>query len=426
MKKALIIIGIVIIVLVVLFSRNSFQIGGEEETMEVLDTQIEERVIPTVTTHLVKEQDLSERLTFHGRFVPDSQVSITPKISGRVAEIFVKVGDILSTGDSILRLEIEELLLQVRQAEASLQAARANLARVTSGARVEEIEQVESGYRQAEASYNQAQLNYERSKRLFEEGVISAREWEGIEAQYEVAKAQLVNAEKSLTLIQQGAREEDILAAQASVSQAEVALELAELNVRNATVTSPIDGTINRIQVERGGMAGAGMPVVHVVNIFTLKLNLQVTGRDVVRLKEGQKTLIMVDALPNRTFEGIVATIAPGAEEGSGLFAITIEVDNPQSILRPGMYGTAAIVLEEREGVVAVPPRTLMTRDGERSVFVVHENRVQHLPVEIGLEGKEYVEIITGLEQGDLIIASGHENLEDGMEVMVQEVREQR
>lgn len=426
MKKGLIIVGIVIIALVIVYSRHSFQIGGEEEVTEVLTTQTEERLRPTVNTHLVKEQDLSQKINFHGRFVADSQVAITPKIPGRVGEVYVKVGDIVSQGDAILQLETEELLLQVRQAEASLQVAKANLARITAGARAEEVEQVESGYRQAEASYNQAQLNYERSKRLFEEGVISARDWEAIEAQYEVAKAQLFNAEKSLILIRQGARAEDISSAQASVAQAEVALEMAELTVKNATITSPIDGTVSRIHVERGYMAGAGMPVAHVVNIFTVKLNLQATGRDVVRIREGQKTLITVDALPNATFQGAVATISPAAEEGSGLFAVTIAVKNPDGVLRPGMYGTASILIEEREGVVAVPSRALATRDGERVVFVIEERRIRQLPVEIGVEGEGYVEIVTGLHRGDLIVASGHESLEDGVEVRVLEGRETR
>lgn len=420
-KKGLMIGGLIILILL-------FLIYGIDDERQRGDTETEEEVLsqnaetpPIVQTYPVEKRDLAYTLTYHGRIAPKSQVAITPKIPGIVEEVFCRVGDRVKKGDPIFQLETEELVLQVRQAQASLKAAEANQDRILAGARMEEIEQAEAALRQAQANFNQAQMNYERSKKLFQENVISASEWEVIEVQLEGAKAQLVNAEKTLAMIEQGAREEDILAARASVTQAQVAHDLAQLNLKNATITSPIHGTISRLLAEEGSMAGTGMAVASVVHIATVKLPLQATGRDIVHLREGQKTTITLDALPDQVFEGRVTTISPAADEGGGLFSFTVEMDNKENILRPGMYATAEIHIIERANVLTVPLRALSMRDEEDKVFLVDQGTIRRVPVERGVEREGYIEIQGDLHVGDLVVVSEHELLEEGMQVQVTE-----
>ncbi len=422
MKRGLIIGGLVIfaiLAIVVFGSRREEQEGGSE----IISTQTE-ITLPTVSVAEIGEHDLNEIKDFHGRFAANSLVGVTPKVPGRVDEVFVRVGDVVKIGDAIAQMETEELKLQVRQAEAVLQAAEANLARIKSGVRAEELEQAAAGFKQSQANYNGAKLNYDRSEVLFREGVISAREWEGIEVQYEGAKAQLVNAEKNLFLMQQGAREEDIKSAEASVAQAQVTLELAELNLRNTRITSPIDGHISRLSVEKGATAGAGVPVATVVDIDTVKLHLQITGRDIARLREGQRTQITVDAYPARSFEGKVATISPAAEEGSGLFAVTFGVPNPDTSLRPGMYGTAHVTLQERKRVTAVPIGAVSSSGGRNQVFIVEGDTVRLVQVQTGLVSNDLVEIRSGVSVGDNVVVVGRESLRDGMKVRLADWRD--
>lgn len=425
LKKGFIIGGIVLLVLVFLVYGSMLQRGGDSDKNESVLGQAEPP-LPTVKAATVEERDLRQSIIFHGRFAPYSQVVVMPKLPGIVKEVFCRVGDDLEEGDPILQMETEELILQVRQAEASLQVAKANQARVIAGARIEEVEQAQAGLRQAEVTADQAQRNYDRSKKLFEQGVISASDWEGIEAQYEGAKTQLVNAEKTLAMIQQGAREEDILQAKASVDQAEVALELTQLNLKNATITAPITGTISRLMAEKGAMTGSGMAVATIVDVSTVKLHLQAIGRDVVRIQEGQSTFISVDALPHQVFQGTVSTISPAAEEGSGLFAVTIEIQNKERILRSGMYATAEIVIVERTNAVAVPSSAVFTTRGERSVFLVEEGTVKRIPVETGIEENQYVEINGRIHVGDRVVVTGFDGLEDGMSVQVTEWSDHR
>lgn len=408
--------GILLLLLFIVYG-GFLHLGGGGNT-EPAYREIE-TPLPAVRTSFAEERDMSQRLTYHGRLAPYSQIGVTPKIPGIVKEVFCKVGDNLSPKDPILQLETEELLLQVRQAEAALQVAQANEARVLAGARAEEIQQAEAGLKQAEANYNQARLNYNRSQKLYEEGVISGRDWEGIQVQYEGARTQLINAEKTLVMIQQGAREEDILSAQASVAQAQVALDLAKLNLRNATITAPIYGTVNRILAEKGSMAGAGMAVASMVNIDTVKLPLTVSGRDVVRLQEGQQVNIAVDALPHQSFQGIVKTISLAAEEGSGLFAITVNIENPGRILRPGMYATATIMVQEKTHTTGLPQSAIFHQEEKDFVFLVEEDILQKVPVETGIEKDGYVEIITGIVPGDQVVLQGQEALEDGLKVEI-------
>lgn len=366
------------------------------------------RVEPVLSVTLYQE------LSYFGVLAPVTQVHVVPKTSGRVAQVLVQMGDTIEEDGVLVLLEADEANLQKLQAEAQVLVARANLSRVLQGARPEELAQLSAGLSQAEASYAGVYQNFQRSERLYEEGVLSKRDWEMIATQYQVSSAQLLSAQKALELAVQGARAEDVQVATASLAQAEATLALADLMVKNATVRSPIAGSVSRVGVERGTLIGAGSLVATIVDTSSVRMHLQVSGSDVVQLLQGQSVFLSVDVLPDLIVEGEVRAIAPATDPSSGLFPVIIEFENPEGRLLPGMHGQARVILQSFPEVFVVPSRILVTREEKIGVFIVKDEQAVFVPLQLGYESPEGFVVEQGLASGYRIVTSGHAALETG------------
>jgi len=421
--KKWIVVGVILIVILVagygFIARKGP--GIDEATIAALDAPPQEVRRQAVSVALATHRTLREKLVLHGSISAWADVNVVGKIPGRVAEVLVEVGDEVGAGDLLVQLEDDELALQVKQADAALASARAALARVQAGARVEEIEQAEAALEQAEAGYRNASLMYERAAKLHEAGVMSGKDWDGIKAQYEVAKAQKLAAEKTVELVRKGARDEDLATAKAGVAQAEAALGLARLNRQNAAIRAPINGVVNQVTVQKGDMAGAGIPVVHLVDTAKVKLNLQVSEKEVIRLNPGQSVTVTLDVQPDLAMVGELTKITPAADARTGLFAATVELDNPERVVKPGMYGTAHVVVKELPDVLTIPERAVFTAEGRPSIYVVRDETAHLVPATLGIRSDGFVEITSGLSANDEVIVRGREFVTDKAPVRVVE-----
>lgn len=401
--------------------------------------------LPVVEVQKANLADLSRIVTYNGIIEPRRSVVVTPKAQGRVGEVRFEVGDRVRKGDVLVRIEAEEIRLQVRQAAAALELAEANLARVRAGARPEERSQAQALVDQARASFEAAKEAYERTKILFEENVISEQEMDKAETQYQVAKSQLASAEQQLNMVLKGAKPEEIRAAEAQVAQAKAAYDLASLQLSNAEVRAPISGIVAQRMVDEGAMIGVTSPVCAIVDTDTIRVTLGVSEEDVVDLAAGREAEITVDSIPGRSFAGKIVSISPAADKQTRLFSVVVEAPNPDGSLRPGMYATVRIVAEKAAGVVAVPAQALVNDGGYQDepassgtgeggvassdgkgkaekgqyVFVVSGGVCERRAVETGLRAGELVEVKSGVAPGELVVVSGQERLSPGQAVQV-------
>ncbi|NLJ25674.1 MAG: efflux RND transporter periplasmic adaptor subunit [Firmicutes bacterium] len=421
--KRWIVVGVIVIILVaavgVLMTKR--EPASEQGSIQAVEEAVREVRRQAVSVEPATYQTMQERLALHGIISPWAEVNIVPKVPGRVAKVLAKVGQEVAAGDILVQLETEELDLQVKQAEAALASARAALGRMQAGARPEEIEQAGATLEQAKAGYENARLTHERAAKLHEAGVMAGKDWDAIKAQYEVAKAQKLAAEKTLELVKKGARDEDLDTAKAGVAQAEAALALARLSREHAAIKAPIAGVVNQVNVQVGDMAGGGLPVVNIVDISRVKLNLQVSEREVIRLSQGQEVTVALDVQPDVLVQGQVSSIAPAADSRTGLFAATVDLTNPEGNLKPGMYGTAHVVVKETTDVLSIPERAVFTAEGRPAVYVVRDEVAYTAPVELGIKSDGFVEVRSGLKVGDEVIVRGREFVTDKAPVRVVE-----
>ncbi len=241
-------------------------------------------------------------------------------------------------------------------------------------------------FRQAEAQYKAAKENYERMKRLFEQGSISQQQFDQVEAAYKAARA---------------------------------AYELA---AKNTELRAPFDGIVASVDVQEGEffnamMAFGGTPsVVTVVDVSKVKLEVNVSERDVVRIKPGQMALLHVEAYPDTTFVGEVERVDQVADPKSGTYKVTIVVPNDGGKLRSGMYAVARIVVERADSVLAIPEDAIVE---DTLAFVAEGAYAKARRVVLGVQGDSLVEIKEGISPGDRVIVTGTLGLFDGAPIVV-------
>jgi len=289
----------------------------------------------------------SGELVLSGNFeVDDAQLGFKPP--GRVIERTVREGDRVQSGQLIARLDDAEQQSQLALRRAELAAAEAALAELEAGSRPQEIAAAAATLRSAEADRDRVRLDFARQDELRKKQVISDRDFEAAQAQLKVAEAKVVEAGEHLKLLQEGPRVETIRQSRARVEQARAAVALAQTQLDNTRLTSPLAGVVLSHNIEPGEFVSAGTPVVTVAETAHLWVRAYVNQPDLGRVRHGQKVVVRTDSFPGRDFEGVVGFISSEAEftpktvqtpkeRVKLVFRLKIDVANPKDELKPGM-----------------------------------------------------------------------------------------
>lgn len=286
-------------------------------------------------------------LVLSGNFeVDDAQLGF--KTPGRVVERTVSEGARVQAGQLIARLDDAEQQSQLALRRAELAAAEAQLAELEAGSRPQEIAAAAATLRSAEADRDRVRLDFARSDELRKKQVISDRDFEAAQAQLKVSEAKVAEAGERLKLLQEGPRIETIRQSRARVEQARAAVALAQTQLDNTRLTSPLTGVVLSHNIEPGEFVSAGTPIVTVAETAHLWVRAYVNQPDLGRVRHGQKVVVRTDSFPGRDFEGVVGFISSEAEftpktvqtpkeRVKLVFRLKIDVANPKDELKPGM-----------------------------------------------------------------------------------------
>ena len=286
-------------------------------------------------------------------------VSVSSRVSGRVEELLVNEGDEVQAGQILAKLDSRELAAQAAQAKANLSAAQAKLAGLKAGSRPQQIAQAEAGTAQASANLENARKAYERAEALYQQGAISAQQLDSAQTALALAEAQYSAAGQSLSLTAEGARVEDIQAAEAQVEQAAAALKNAELQLDNAVIKAPLTGVIALKSVNIGESVTSGQPMFNIANLNDVWVAANIDETHVGKIRVGETVDFTIDAYPGTTFTGEVKEVgaATGSqfallptENTSGNYTkvtqklpVKIKVTPGEKILKPGMSAIVSI-----------------------------------------------------------------------------------
>ncbi len=413
--KKLVFIGLALLIVLLIVLKKSGVVGSD--------------ALLEVTTAKVTKRTIVETISASGKIRPQTEVKISPEVSGEIIEIHVKEGQKVKEGDLLVKIKPDIYVSALERAKASLNTAKANLA--NSQARLE----------QAKAQLLQAEQNYKRYKKLYEEKAVSSADYENALAQYETQKAEYKAAEQTVS------------ASLFSVKSAEASVREAAENLKKTTIYAPMSGTISRINVEKGErVVGttqmAGTELLRIADLDKLEVNVDVNENDIIRIKPGDTAKVEVDAYLNHPFKGVVTEVANSANNTDistdkvTTFSVKILIlpdsysDLQEKIrypLRPGMSATVDIITRKADNVLAVPLEAVSTREDSTGndyevVFVCANGVVHEKKITTGIQDDNYIEVKDGLRENERVVTGPYEAvsklLKDGMPISVTEKTE--
>ncbi len=376
--------------------------------------------IPVQVTPVVRK-DLTRFLRTTGDITPLMQVDLFPKVSGYLEGIYVDIGDSVRQGQVVAQIDRTDFLQKVKEAEAKVAYAKAQLSELTAGSRPEELRQAEEAVRQAQSRFDLARLQRERVEALYRRQVISKKEMDSAETEYTVAEAQLLASQQHLKLLREGARQEVKDASQAKLKEMEALLDQEKIRLRNTSILAPFAGEIARKYVETGALVSPSTPLVHLIHSETVKVIVNVSERDIPLLRVGTKATIQTEAHGEKRFEGTVVRMNTALDLTTRTLQAEIYIPNPNRFLKPGMFATIRMPLVKRSKALVIPKNAVVEEGGSKFVFVVRESAASRTSIVTGLEEDPFVEVLEGVSEGDLIVVRGQESLRDRSAVVVTE-----
>jgi HlyD family secretion protein len=402
MKVGLIVAGVVLVIAgVVAFRIRQKKNAGTEVRLEQ-----------------VARRDLVSAVTASGKIEAKTSVDISADITGRIIDIAVREGDLVSRGQFLLQIDPAQYQAAVARAQGVVASMQATLT-------------------QTQATRDQAQRAWNRAKQLTELGdnLIAPETAEQSRTALDVAEA-------------------NYQATKAQLEQARAGLQEAKDNLAKTRLTAPITGRVVRLAVEEGEVAVPGTfsretgLLMTVADLSVILAKVQVDETDVVRLKPGDSVEVNIDAYPDTTFSGRVTKIshsakltptqtASGSSDRAVDFDVEITLKNPPPDIRPDLSSTARIVTDTRKNAVSIPIIALTVREHEKvpneseggppadtlrarfnkkeaeGVFVVREGKATFRPVKVGVAGDEYFEVLDGLREGETIVAGTYQAIRD-------------
>jgi HlyD family secretion protein len=344
--------------------------------------------------------------------VPIKTVNLSPKVTGRLTGLYVEQGDRVSQGQLIAKMDDSNIVPQVRQAEASLANAEANLEKLRNGSRQEDIE---AAIARVDAARERMELNkskLERNRGLVEQGVINRDRFDEIETDYRASLASLQEQQRQLELLRNGSRYEDIEIAAAQVEQARASLANVKAQLDDTLITAPFAGIITQKYTNIGAIvtpttSASASSSATSSSIVAIASSLEVVAKvpeiDISQIEVGQEVEIIADAYPDQVFKGKVRLIAPEAviEQNVTSFEVRIAIESGQDKLQSGMNVDAIFIGERLDNALVVPTVAIVTEDGQTGLLVPGaKNRVDFKPVTIGISVDDQTQILDGVEPG--------------------------
>lgn len=379
-----------------------------------------------VLTTKVEVRDITESVSANGKMQPEKDLAINSDVAGQIVEMHVKEGDQVEEGKLLLRINPDLFESALSRAEAALNNSRANVA--SSKARLA----------QARAQFTQAERSFQRNESLYEQGAISLAEFEQAESNFLVAQAE------------KEAAEQGVQAAEYSVASARATRNEAADNLKRTSIFAPRDGIVSALAKEAGeSVLGTQQmqptEIMRISDMNTMEVDVDVNESDIIRISLGDTALLEVDAYLDRKFKGVVTEMANAAKNVSGMstdqvtnFSVKISVlkssyadlvtENSPWPFRPGMSATVEILTKTGSNLLTVPLEAVTTRsdtsstktgasrfevtedvDGKKKedvvcVFVFDNGKARLVPVETGIQDSRYIEIKSGLKEGDEVI----------------------
>jgi HlyD family secretion protein len=380
----------------------------------------------------VTDEDLV-MLNATGYVIAAHKIELASKVVGRVEWVGVEMGDKIEKGQILVRLEDDEYRAAVEQQQGQLDNAKAKLAELEAGSRPEEIMTAQAAVDKSQAEFDSAKTDYNRIADLGASHSVPQQQIDDALSLMNSKRAVLDSDKQQLALAKLGPRKEEIDAQRGTVRQLAGGLALAQVDLDNTVIRSPITGTVLERNVEKGefvtngfvGDRGAKGYVLSIADLNDLRVDLDVSQNDFAKVSAHQPCWIVTDAYPDRRYDGDVDLISPEANRQKATVQVRVKIFNPDELLKPDMNATVSFLNPAKLATTRAADRPVLripsgaVRDG--AVFVVEDGKAVKRTIGSGSsDASGNVEITRGLTGGENLILDPPPSLADGDGVRVE------
>lgn len=395
-----------------------------------------------VTISEAQKQTLENVVTYTGEIKASEYTSVSSKVSGQAKVVSSEVGDYVSAGTVLLQIDDTDYRIQYNQAVAAQNQARAAYSQaqaayegavasynstVNGNAQQTRI-QLQSAVDAAKIEYDNAEINYKNQKVLYEKGAVSKSVYDAAVTRYENAKLNYDTAksnydltvgvvlEETKTNAQSGVKsaEAGLNSAQAALNSSNVAVEAAQNALNNTIVRAPISGYIASKNANKGQMVSPGVEIFSIKATDTVEAQINVTEAVISDITVGTKATVSVKAAESEKIEGQVTTVNPVKNAQTGMYQVSVAIDNKSGNLKDGMFADITLTLSDSADALTIPSEAILEdEDGTKYVYIADNDIAERKDIVIGIITDEYTEVISGIKAGDSVIVSGKEYLSD-------------
>jgi RND family efflux transporter MFP subunit len=394
-KTVLTIFLVVILIGVGLFlhiSRKGKTASSEDPSVlsSSVSNKPEETPLP-VKVDSVRKGELVLKLKSPGEAVTNKRILITAEVQGAVQSLNVEESQRVDKGYVMVKIDDAEYKLTLERHEA-------DRLRYLSELLLEE--QFADPQDQTGEDENQDLLEskqeYEKARKLFRQGKISEAEFEDVYQKHE------------LILIRSGEMKEKIRAAAKGLTQAEIQVQKAKIDLEKTNIKAPYSGIITDIRVSPQEQISIGRELFTLVNIDNIQVHAKVLESEIAKMRVGREVDLRFSAYTDRIFKGKVKAISPIVDPEDKTCRVIVDVPNPDEQIKPGMHAEVEIAADIYQNRLIIPQEAILSRGGRKLAFVVEAGLAKWRYIKVGLENEEYAEVLEGLEEEEIVIIEGH------------------
>jgi RND family efflux transporter MFP subunit len=435
----------VLAVLLVLFWRPLFRLVDRMRLSEV--------AVLTVARTRPGASAAMTGTSANGYVVARVRAALSADTPGRIVEMNVEEGSVVEKGDVVARLYADEVSSLAERAEADLEATRrvvdsrraaSEVASAVLTERGAALERAEADVAEADAALNLAVIERDRAVKLFEAGIAARELVDTAESEHERARARRESLAAGVAQAQSArhSAELELALAEAAVREAEALLPVKEAELRQAQATlekmavrAPFDGVVVLKDAEVGEVVSPNSQggnsrgsVCTMVDFASLEVQVELPETSLAAAEIGEPATIFLDAYPDEAYPGRVLRIWPTANRQKATVEVRVGFDAPDQKLRPEMGARVVFTAAEprpaeggAELAILVPREVLVTVEAKPHVFVLERDVARLRPVELGTERAGRVQVRSGLVEGERVVVSPPDSLQDGERVLVKE-----
>ena len=353
---------------------------------------------PEVEGLKVEQRDFVQTVVASGHVENAHRVDIGAQLTGTVKRVPVAEGQMVQAGQLLIELENTELQASLKQAEFNVQQAAAKLRQL----REVQVPVTAHALHQAMVTQETSQQALKRSQDLYDKGFTGQAALDEFKRTALVTQSQVLSLKDQMASLNEGGS--DSVLAQANLSQAKAGSELAHARLRYAQISAPSSGTLISRNVEPGDVVQAGKVLMVLSPTGTTELVVQIDEKHLSQLKIGQAATASADAYSKEQFPAVLSYINPGVDAQRGSVTVKLQVPQAPSYLQQDM--TVSLNIEVAKRSQAILLATEAVRDIEKSAWVLQivNGKAVRQPIQIGLRGPGYCEVLKGLQPNDVVI----------------------